>query len=111
VELDDLDERPYEGVLGGGMFVMRRDAYEAAPMDRRFRGWGQEDISAGLAWSTLYGRPWRGMEPLWHLWHPPMPRDNRVVGSSAGLELFREYRRANHNRRLMRELVSKGVEQ
>lgn len=108
---DDLDEQPYEGVVGGGMFVIDRAAYENAPMDRRFKGWGQEDVSAGLAWATLYGQPWRGIDPLWHLWHPPMERMTRVAGSTEGLKLWQEYRRANHNRRLMRELVRKGVEQ
>jgi hypothetical protein len=111
IGFDDLDEPPYEGVAGGGMFVMKRAAYEAAPLDRRFKGWGQEDTSAGLAWTTLYGLPWRGIDPLWHFWHPPMKRDSRVVGSKEGLALWREYRRAYHNRRLMQELVSKGVEQ
>lgn len=107
---EDLDEPPYEGVAAGGMFVMRREAYEAAPLDRRFHGWGQEDQSAGMAWTTLYGLPWRGVDPLWHLWHPPMERMNRVVGSEESRALWERYRRANHNRRLMRELVGEGVE-
>lgn len=106
----DFDEPPYEGVPGGGMFVMRRAAYEAAPLDRRFRGWGQEDQSAGLAWTTLYGLPWRGIDPLWHLWHPPMERANRVVGSMESRALWERYRSANHNRPRMRELVGEGVE-
>lgn len=108
--LEDFEEPPYEGVAAGGMFVMRRDAYEAAPLDRRFRGWGQEDQSAAMAWTTLYGLPWRGIDPLWHLWHPPMKRENRVVGSKEGRALWERYRRANHNRPAMRALVGEGVE-
>lgn len=109
IELD-LDEPPYEGVVGGGMFVMRREAYEAAPLDRRFRGWGQEDESAAMAWTTLYGLPWRGVDPLWHFWHPPMERQSRTTGSDESRALWQRYRRANHNRRAMRELVAEGVE-
>jgi hypothetical protein len=110
VWIEDLDEPPYEGVPAGGMFVMRRELYEAAPLDRRFRGWGQEDQSADMAWTTLYGLPWRGVDPLWHLWHPPMKRDNRVVGSKESRALWERYRRANHNRPAMRALVGEGVE-
>lgn len=109
-EIEDLDEHPYEGVTGGGMFVMRRESYEAAPIDRRFRGWGQEDQAAGMAWTTLYGLPWRGIDPLWHLWHPPMERMNRVVGSKESRALWERYRRVNHNRPAMRALVGEGVE-
>jgi hypothetical protein len=106
----EYEEHPYEGVIGGGMFVMRRSAYEAAPIDRRFQGWGQEDQSAGMAWTTLYGLPWRGIDPLWHLWHPPMERQSRVIGSDESRALWERYRRANHNRPAMRELVGEGVE-
>lgn len=105
-----LDEPSYEGVVGGGMFVMRRETYEQAPLDRRFRGWGQEDQSAGIAWTTLYGLPWRGIDPLWHLWHPPMERDSRAIGSKESRALWERYRSANHNRPRMRELVGEGVE-
>lgn len=107
----EFEEHPYEGVVGGGMFVMNREAYEQAPLDRRFRGWGQEDSAAGLAWTTLYGLPWRGIDPLWHLWHPPMKRDSRVIGSPESLGLWQEYRRANNNRRAMKQLVAEGVEE
>lgn len=110
VGIEDFEEPPYEGVPAGGMFVMRRQSYEAAPLDRRFRGWGQEDQSAAMAWTTLYGLPWRGIDPLWHLWHPPMKRDNRVVGSKESRALWERYRRANHNRPAMRALVGEGVE-
>lgn len=110
VGVNDLDEHPYEGVVGGGMFVMLRSAYEAAPIDRRFQGWGQEDQSAGMAWTTLYGLPWRGIDPLWHLWHPPMERQSRVIGSEESRALWERYRRANHNRPAMRALVGEGVE-
>jgi hypothetical protein len=106
----EFDEHPYEGVVGGGLFVMRREAYEAAPLDRRFRGWGQEDWAAGMAWTTLYGLPWRGVDPLWHLWHPPMERMNRVVGSNENRALWERYRSAYRNRPRMRALVGEGVE-
>lgn len=105
---DQFEEHPYRGVVGGGMFVMQRDAYIEAPLDRRFRGWGQEDESAGMAWTTLYGLPWRGVDPLWHMWHEPMARMNRSTGSFESRALWQRYRRALRDRSAMRTLIAEG---
>lgn len=86
-----LEERPYRGILGGGIVVLPRDVYVEAPIDPRFVGWGQEDESWGLALSNRYGWPVRGSGDLWHLWHPPQPRTSRGVGSAESLDLFRQY--------------------
>lgn len=85
---------PYVGVAGGGMVVIPRGSYVRAPLDPRFRGWGQEDESAGLAWHTLLGRPWRGTAALYHLWHPPAPRLNAHVGSRESRALHVRYQYA-----------------
>lgn len=107
----DLDER-HKGVLGGGLTVIQRSLYEEAPLDPRFRGWGQEDVSAALAWRLLGGKPWRGFEPLWHLWHPEPPRKNRSVGTDEGLALYRRYTSASYQPAKMRAIIAefKGVE-
>lgn len=105
---DEFEQHPYQGVLGGGMFVMKRNEYVEAPLDNRFKGWGQEDESAGLAWTTLYGLPWRGVEPLWHMWHEPMVRKDRATGSDESRDLWRKYRRALRNRSAMKALVAEG---
>jgi hypothetical protein len=84
-------QRPYPGQPGGGIAVMRREIYEAAPIDARFEGWGQEDESWNLCLQRLAGRPWRGTADLWHLWHEAAPRQSRAVGSTAGRRLYKRY--------------------
>jgi hypothetical protein len=89
-----LEQRPYTGFEGGGMVVLPRALYERAPLDRRFAGWGQEDEAWALALRALAGPPWRGQEPLWHLWHPPQARDSRRWGSVPSRALHARYRAA-----------------
>lgn len=98
-------ERPYKGFEGGGIVVLRRNVYEAAPLDHRFRGWGQEDESWALALRTLHGEPWRGDAPLFHLWHPPQSRESRRYGSAAGRALYESYQAANGRPDAMRALL------
>lgn len=96
---------PYPGRPGGGLVVLRRDAYERVPMDARFAGWGQEDESWALALGTLLGRPWRGTADLWHLWHDPAPRQSRTVGNQVSLNLHRRYMTANRQPKKMSALL------
>lgn len=98
----------YTGVMGGGIVVLRRELYEACPLDPRFVGWGQEDEAFGLALRCLYGPPVRLSAPLWHLWHPPQPRLNRGTGSEAGLALYKRYARAKRRPEQMRALIDEG---
>lgn len=98
-------EERHMGCPGGGMTVIERGLLERAPLDPRFVGWGQEDQAAGQAWETLGGRPWRGKDPLWHLWHPPQPRLNRRTGSPESADLRRRYRDAFHAPELMVALI------
>lgn len=88
----NLEQKPYVGIEGGGVVVIRRDDLLAVPPDPRFVGWGQEDISWGLALAGLLGKPWRGTADLWHLWHPPQERINRFIGSKASKALWAQYR-------------------
>ncbi len=89
-----LSEAAYYGHAGGGCSVIGRADYEACPLDPRFLGWGRDDDAACLAWTTLYGPPWRGTEPLWHLWHKPQERANRKYGSDGNNALYRRYHEA-----------------
>ena len=98
------DSRPYKGVAGGGVTVVRRDIYEQCPIPR-IEGWGQEDRAFGEALRCLFGEPWRGSEDLVHLWHPPQPRMNRVTGSKAGKALWFRYRNAARDPVAMRALI------
>lgn len=101
-------QRPYPGHPGGGMVVMTRAAYAAAPIDTRFAGWGQEDDSWAIALRSLVGPGWRGTADLWHLWHAPQARQSRAIGSAANLALFRQYQRAAKDRKRMTALVEAG---
>jgi len=101
-------DRPYIGHPGGGIVVLTRAAWDAAPIDTRFAGWGQEDNSWALALRILCGREWRGVDDLWHLWHAPQLRQNRTTGSSAGALLYRRYWAARNSHRNMTALVAES---
>lgn len=105
------DRRPYKGHETGTLVALRRDVLLDVPPDIRFVGWGQEDDAWALALRELIGRPWRGRDDLFHLWHPAPPRLTRRVGSQENLGLFRRYQAAAGKPRRMRELVDepKGV--
>jgi hypothetical protein len=94
---------PYEGVPGGGLFVVSRTAWDTVSgFDERFIGWGSEDVSLGWALDTLAGTHWRGTDPLWHLWHPIEPRTIEMYDNQ---RLEERYRHANGNVEAMRALV------
>lgn len=99
------DSRPYRGHATGTLVVLTRDAFNEAPPDPRFAGWGSEDDAWACALRTLVGRPWRGDADLVHLWHPAQPRKNRRVGNDANLELYRRYRLAERKPARMRALL------
>jgi len=101
-------EEDHHAVLGGGIVVVRREAYEQAPFDPRFVGWGQEDKALAAALRSLCGAPFVDRQPLWHLWHPPQPRMSRRDGSEAGVALWRRYIAARAWPERMRELIEEG---
>lgn len=99
-----LDRNRYRSTVGGGLLVLRREVYDDVPLDPRFVGWGQEDESWGLALETFHeGR--RGLDDLWHLWHPPAPRKNRQIGSRESLALRNRYGHARNKPEVMRALL------
>lgn len=101
-------ERTRRGMFGGGIVVVTRQAWERAPLDPRFVGWGQEDSSWGLALDTLCGPPARLNHDLWHLWHPPAPRRDRRIGSDQGHALFERYRQARNRPDVMAKLIEEA---
>lgn len=107
-DLKDLDERPYDGVACGGVFVVQRRVYEDCPMDPRFEGFGGEDESLGWALRALHGAPWRGTSRLVHLWHPPQERVSRTRGSDANVALRKRYARLRFRPDDMRRLVKEA---
>jgi hypothetical protein len=100
-----LDRRPYRGVMGGGYVVAPRETLLEVPLDPRFVGWGQEDLSWALALTTLAGGRWRGRAPLVHLWHPPQQRLSMKIGSKAGRALWKRYQAAANDPAAMRDLI------
>jgi hypothetical protein len=99
---------PYVGTAGGGIVALTRDTWNAAPIDPRFVGWGQEDESWAYALECLHGRPWRGRADLFHLYHPPQARASRRIGSEASKQLLRRYHAAIKDPDVMRELIEEG---
>lgn len=103
-----LTQRPYRGIPGGGFVVAHREVIEQVPLDSRFVGWGQEDECWAVALSTLVGAPWRGHEPLIHLYHPSQERLTRRKGSLEGWELRRRYIQARGNAPAMAVLLEEA---
>lgn len=104
----ELEQHPYRGVAGGGVLAAPRATLLHLPLDARFVGWGQEDESWGYALETLLGPPWRGKEPLVHLWHPPQQRITRARGSIEGWRLRCRYVRAKRDPAEMLALVKEA---
>lgn len=95
----------YEGPIGGGITVVSRSAFELVRgIDRRFLGWGGEDLAFGWALQTLAGAGPRLEGRLVHLWHPhPAPN---LRGSPASEELVAKYRAARGVPRRMAAVVA-----
>jgi hypothetical protein len=104
-------ERVHDGFLGGGIVALRRDLYDRVPLDRRFVGWGHEDESWAWALRLLAGKPWRGDDRLYHLWHPPQERVREGRGSAESWALRGRYRRAvlQSDRGAMLALLAESV--
>lgn len=106
-----LDRKPYPGLDGGGVVVAPRKTLLEIPMDPRFTGWGNEDWAWGFALTTFLRKPWRGIHPLIHLWHPSEPRDvNRKDGSPENQALWQRYHDARSNPDRMRQLLEEARE-
>lgn len=85
--------RRYTGQPCGGVLVIDRATYEAIPFDRRFVGWGGEDLALEQALLTLRGQPLRLHADLVHLWHPGGGRARQRVQGEAQA-LYQRYLRA-----------------
>ena len=89
-----LDQNPYKGFEGGGVTVLRREVYLDCPLDPAFTGWGQEDEAWAVSLNSLHGAPWRGVAPLYHLWHEKPARQSRYAGSAASVARLAQYKEA-----------------
>ena len=101
---NDHDSKPYCVNPGGTLLVVTADAFDTAPPDPRFVGWGQEDDAWATALRRLVGPEWRGSADIVHLWHPAESRRSREVGSVDNVALRRRYFIAR-SQEAMRSLV------
>lgn len=111
----DLDPRlPTESrhqlLAGGGIVVIRKDVWDAVGgFDPRFVGWGGEDYALGCAlYSATRQFPQYGAGLLWHLWHPPQTRDQRLTPDNE--HLANRYRQAKHDPIAMQQLHAEARE-
>jgi hypothetical protein len=98
----------YTGMAGGGVVVALRETLCDIPLDSRFNSWGHEDESWAMALWCLKGAPWRGEDPLVHLWHPLEPRVTPRMGSAAGWKLRDRYAHVRHDQAGMRQLLQEA---
>lgn len=98
-------QRPYIGLIGGGIMVLPRELALDIPIDSRFVGWGGEDYSWGLALHTLAGPPWLGQSDMIHLFHYPQERITRKIGNAENEKLRKRYLDAAGREARMRKLV------
>lgn len=103
--MNALARTPYTGPAGGGITVVSAEAFDTiGGIDRRFLGWGGEDIAFGWALETLVGPAERLTGRLCHLWHPhPAPN---LRGTPDSEELVARYRDARGYPRRMAALVA-----
>lgn len=95
----------YTGMAGGGVVVALRETLLDIPLDPRFNGWGQEDESWAMALWCLLGAPWRGTEPLVHLWHTLEPRRGQRMGNQLGWNLRNRYSMVRDDQAGMTQLL------
>jgi hypothetical protein len=98
----------YRGKPGGGLVVVPRSTWEAAPMDPRFADHGAEDECWGYAMATLAGDAVRLEAPLFHLWHPPQDRRARPRHGGENGALRHRYVRAHRRPAEMRAIVAEA---
>jgi hypothetical protein len=103
--------------FGAMIQIMPREAFETVGcMDRRFRGWGGEDIAFVRALDTLYASHKTTDTDVLHLWHATIGSGhiNRMWQGQdsprANEELAARYNRATGDRAKMRALVDAGCE-
>lgn len=88
------DSLPYPVHEAGTLLILTAEAFDIAPPDPRFIGWGFEDDAWAMALNCLVGPAWRGAADLIHLWHPAAPRPSRTKANPSNTALRDRYRAA-----------------
>lgn len=118
VEIQDASGSGYAHQFGALIQIMPREAFEmVGGMDRRFRGWGGEDVSFLRAVDTLWGRHKNIADDVYHLWHPKLgtPGHNPFIRAWENQDavgpndrLATKYRQATWKLQQMRDLMEGG---
>lgn len=96
------DRVPYGGMIGGGLFVVRRADYiRCGGLDPRFVGHTGEDEALGYLFTALIGYPWRGNTDLIHLYHPAQPTKGDPRVKDANNRRLHEYKANRGNKGAM----------
>lgn len=102
---------------GAMAMIMSREAFwTIGGMDRRYKGWGSEDVTFMFAMDTLWGRHQTTNNDIFHLYHAGIG-DNWTTRQWKGQEgymplknLAMRYSRARFDLERMRHLVDEGTE-
>lgn len=70
-------ERDCKFIYGGINIVPREYFEKIGGFDERFKGWGFEDDAFQRSLDALCGPHNRIKTALWHMYHPPAPRNNK----------------------------------
>lgn len=70
-------ERDCKFIYGGISIVPREYFEKVGGFDERFKGWGFEDDAFQRSLDALCGHHNRIRTSLWHMYHPPAPRNNK----------------------------------
>jgi len=106
-----VNEGPSPASCAMVLCILRTGFERVGGFDPRFRGWGSEDVSFGLATWTLLGRNEYSLGESFALYHPkPENREGmRIWKQDPGLlnmPLYERYRRAQANVNAMTALCS-----
>lgn len=94
-----------------GVIVVPRALWdEVRGFDETFCGWGWEDIAFRVACETFGGPLMRVDGPVWHLWHPTSPENNKALpGYQANEQRGRRYHVALGNRDAVAKLLDEAT--
>lgn len=76
INFSDYKERDCKFIYGGMSIVPRECFQKVGGFDERFKGWGCEDDAFQRSLDALCGPHKRIKTALWHMYHPPAPKNN-----------------------------------
>lgn len=94
------------------MNVVSREAFMAiGGMDERFVGWGCEEVAMAMVLMTLFGKPYRMNEQIFHLYHKRDTNETECLNYKSNRELCYRYRAAFGNQDAIKALLAERIKQ